>query len=172
MVKMVGAALVILAATLAGLAKARQFASRPNQIRRLILALKRLETEIMYGYTPLPDALQRIADQSGEPIKALFEGAAAQMNPPLNWTAQQSLHHAVETRWKYTAMKAPEKEVMLQLGFTLGTSDRTNQLGHIATAIRQLESEEHAAREEQGRYEKMSKSLGLLGGAFIVILLY
>ncbi|MFD3258711.1 stage III sporulation protein SpoIIIAB [Paenibacillus lentus] len=172
MVKLLGAAMILLAATMAGLAKARQFASRPNQIRRLILALKRLETEIMYGFTPLPDALQRIAEQSGEPIKNLFEGAANQMNPPLNWTAQQSLHHAVEAGWKYTAMKAAEKEVMLQLGFTLGTSDRANQLGHIATAVRQLESEEHAAREEQARYEKMSRSLGLLGGAFIVILLY
>lgn len=51
---MFGAALVILAATLAGWVQARQFASRPNQIRRLILALKRLETEIMYGLRRFP----------------------------------------------------------------------------------------------------------------------
>lgn len=172
MVKMFGAAIVLLAATLAGLVKARQYASRPNQIRRLILALKRLETEIMYGFTPLPEAMQRMADQSSEPIKILFEEAARRMNPPLNWTAQQSLHQAIETGWKHTAMKASEKEVMHQLGFTLGTSDRANQLGHIATAVRQLESEEQTAREEQARYEKMCRSLGLLGGAFIVILLY
>ncbi|MNJ41771.1 stage III sporulation protein SpoAB [compost metagenome] len=172
MVKMLGAALIVLAATLFGFAKARQFASRPAQIRHLILALKRLETEIMYGFTPLPDALQRIANQCSEPVKSLMEGAAGNMIPPLNWTAQQSLQHAIETGWKHTAMKSAEKDVMLQLGFTLGTSDRKNQIGHIATAIRQLESEEQAAREEQARYEKMSRSLGLLGGAFIVILLY
>lgn len=172
MVKLLGAVLVLLAATLAGFMKAGQYASRPHQIRRLILALKRLETEIAYGFTPLPEALQRIALQSSEPIKGLFEEAARGMIAPANWTAQQSLHHAVQAGWKQTAMKAAEKEVLLQLAFTLGTSDRTNQLGHIATAVRQLESEELAAREEQARYEKMSRSLGVLGGAFIVILLY
>ncbi|MDQ0088226.1 stage III sporulation protein AB [Paenibacillus anaericanus] len=172
MLKMLGAALVILAATLVGWYQAKQFANRPNQIRRLILALKRLETEIMYGFTPLPDALQRIADQNKEPIKSLFVVAAENMNPPRNWTAQKSLEHAIESGWGRTSMKKPEKEVMNQLSYTLGTSDRQDQIGHIVTAVRQLESEEAAARDEQSRYEKMCKSLGLLSGAFIVILFY
>ncbi|WP_435925110.1 stage III sporulation protein SpoIIIAB [Paenibacillus sp. DYY-L-2] len=172
MVKIFGAVLVIAAATIAGWVQARQYANRPNQIRRLIHALKRLETEIMYGFTPLPDALERIGEQSGEPIRRIFGGAAEQMNPPLNRTAQDGLQHAIETGWRFTAMKTAERDVLKELSFTLGTSDRQDQLGHIATAIRQLESEEAAAREEQGRYEKMFKSLGLLCGAFIVILFY
>lgn len=169
---MLGAVLVITAATIAGWVQARQYASRPNQIRKLILALRRLQTEIMYGFTPLPEALQRIGEQSGEPIKAIFAGAAENMSPPQNLPAQDSLQSAIESAWKSTAMKGAEKDVLRQLSYTLGTSDRKDQLGHIATAVRQLESEEAAAREEQNRYEKMFKSLGLLCGAFIVILFY
>ncbi len=172
MLKILGAVLVITAATISGWIQARQYANRPNQIRKLILALRRLQTEIMYGFTPLPDALQRIGEQSGDPIKSIFSGAASDMNPPLNRTAQDSLQKAIEMNWRFTAMKAAEKDVLNQLSFTLGTSDRKDQLGHIATAVRQLESEEVAAREEQNRYEKMFKSLGLLCGAFIVILFY
>lgn len=172
MLKILGAVLVITAATLSGWIQARQYANRPTQIRKLILALRRLQTEIMYGFTPLPDALQRIGEQSGDPIKSIFTGASTAMNPPFNRTAQDSLQAAIESNWKYTAMKAAEKDVLNQLSFTLGTSDRKDQLGHIATAVRQLESEEAAAREEQNRYEKMFKSLGLLCGAFIVILFY
>ncbi|GJM77995.1 hypothetical protein HMSSN139_04910 [Paenibacillus sp. HMSSN-139] len=172
MLKMFGAALVLLTATLAGWLQARQFAARPSQIRRLILALKRLETEIMYSFTPLPDALRRIGEQSGEPIRAIFVSAADNMSSAHPWTAQESLEQAVTKLWKYTAMKAPEQEVIRQLSLTLGTSDRKDQLGHLATAVRQLESEESAAREEQARYEKMYRSLGLLCGAFIVILFY
>lgn len=172
MLKILGAALVLLAATLAGWLQARQYANRPNQIRRLILALKRLETEIMYGFTPLPDAFRRIGEQSGEPIKAIFTTAADNMSSPNRYTAQESLQLAAEKVWKYTAMKAPEQEVIRQLSYTLGTSDRKDQLGHLATAVRQLESEESTAREEQARYEKMYRSLGLLCGAFIVILFY
>ncbi|RCX23140.1 stage III sporulation protein AB [Fontibacillus phaseoli] len=172
MLKILGAVLVIAAATVSGWLQARQYANRPHQIRKVILALRRLQTEIMYGFTPLPDALQRIGEQSGEPIKAIFSGAAAEMNPPKNRTAQDSLQSSIEASWRFTAMKAAEKDVLNQLSFTLGTSDRKDQLGHIATAVRQLESEEAAARDEQNRYEKMFKSLGLLCGAFIVILFY
>ena len=69
-------------------------------------------------------------------------------------------------------MKVSEQEVVRQLSYTLGTSDRQDQLGHLSMAVRQLESEEAAAREDQARYEKMYRSLGLLCGAFIVILFY
>lgn len=172
MVKMFGAALVLLAATLAGWIQARQFAARPNQIRRLILALKRLETEIMYGFTPLPDAMRRIGEQAQEPIRSLFIRTADNMDSEQQWTAQQSLEHAAMKLWGHTAMKSSEQEVIRQLSYTLGTSDRQDQLGHLATAVRQLESEESAAREDQTRYEKMYRSLGLLCGAFIVILFY
>lgn len=172
MLKMLGAVLVIAATTLAGWIQARQYANRPQQIRRLILALKRLETEIMYGFTPLPDALDRIGEQSGGAVGSIFHRAAQNMKPPDNRTAQEALQLALEAGWKTTAMKAVEQDIMRQFSYTLGTSDRKDQLGHIATAVRQLESEEHEAREEQNRYEKMFRSLGLLFGAFIVIILY
>lgn len=172
MLKLLGAVLIIAAATFAGWYKARQFANRPSQIRRLISAIKRLETEIMYGFTPLPDAFRRIGEQSSEPIKSIFLQVSHNMSPPTNWTARDSLQHALESKWKYTAMKAAEQEVMHELGFSLGTSDRHDQLRHLKTAVHQLECEEATAREEQARYEKMYKSLGLLCGAFIVILFY
>lgn len=42
---------------------------------------------------------------------------------------------------------------------------------HLRLALLQLKSEEDAAREDQAKYEKMSKSLGLLSAALIVILM-
>ncbi|MNJ36363.1 stage III sporulation protein SpoAB [compost metagenome] len=171
MVKMLGATLIILAATLAGWHKAGQYANRPRQIRHLIVALKRLETEITYGFTPLPEALRVIARGKKSPIQLMFEHAASGMDTH-NLTAQESLHLAISKYWGYTAMKVAEQEIMQQLSYTLGTSDREDQAGHIAAAISQLQHEELQARDEQGHYEKMCKSLGLLSGILIVILLY
>lgn len=171
MVKMLGATLIILAATLAGWHKAGQYANRPRQIRHLIVALKRLETEITYGYTPLPDALRAIARGQQSPIKLIFEHAASEMDKH-NLTAQESLQLAISKYWGHTAMRIAEQEIIHQLSYTLGTSDREDQAGHISAAISQLQHEELQAREEQGHYEKMCKSLGLLSGLLIVILLY
>lgn len=68
-------------------------------------------------------------------------------------------------------MKQPEKEAIRQLSFSLGTSDREEQNKHITLAIQQLNHEEASARNDQIKYEKMSRSLGLLVGALIVILI-
>ncbi|MNS24100.1 stage III sporulation protein SpoAB [compost metagenome] len=172
MIKMLGAVLVIVAGTMAGWLKARQFANRPDQIRRLIQALKRLETEITYGFTPLPEALRRIGKQNNAPIRSILMKAAEGMDGQAGMTAQESMHKAIHEEWGNTAMKPAERDVLYQLAYSLGTSDRRDQLKHIETAVRQLEAEESAAREDQARYEKMFRSLGLLTAALIVILIY
>ncbi|MRN53564.1 stage III sporulation protein SpoIIIAB [Paenibacillus monticola] len=172
MLKLFGAVLIVLAGTLAGFQRARQYADRPQHIRGLIAALQRLETEIMYGFTPLPEAMRRIGLQSREPLKWFFVKAAEEMSPPHDRSAQDAFQRVMEAHWKTTAMKGTEKEILRQLSCTLGTSDRTNQSTHIALALQQLKQEETMAREDQGKYEKMSKSLGLLLGALIVILIF
>ncbi|MDT3427464.1 stage III sporulation protein AB [Paenibacillus forsythiae] len=172
MLKLLGAAMIMLAATLAGFGRARQFADRPRHIRGLIAALQRLETEIMYGYTLLPEAMKRIAVQSREPLRSFFAAAADRMCAPHNERAQDALSRAMDTHWTATAMKAPEREILRQLSCTLGTSDRSDQANHIALALQQLKQEEISAREDQAKYEKVSKSLGVLLGALIVILIF
>lgn len=172
MLKLIGAVLIMLASTVGGWLKASQFANRPRQIRELILALQRLATEISYGVTPLPDALSRTGDPLKEPLKTMFRQAAASMLPPSGKTAKESLHEAIDRAWRHTAMKAPERDTMVHLAYSLGTSDRTDQMRHIELAAQQLKHEEASALADQARYEKMSRSLGLLIGALIVILIY
>lgn len=172
MLKLFGAVLIVLAGTLAGFRIAAQYAERPRHIRALIAALQRLETEIQYGYTPLPEALRRIGQQMKEPLRAFFITAAEEMSEPHNCSAEEAMRRSVEAHWKRAALKPAEQEIIRQLSCTLGTSDRVNQSTHIALALQQLKQEETAAREDQGKYEKVSKSLGLLLGALIVILIF
>lgn len=172
LLKLLGAAIVLVAGTLAGFFQAQQFATRPRQIRELILALQRLETEISYGFTPLPEALQRIGQGLREPLKSLFTAAAGYMSPQYGLSAQDSIRKALNAHWRRTSMRSAEREALEQLSGVLGTSDRQDQMKHIALAASQLKHEEAAAREDQAKYEKMSKSLGLLVGALVVILIF
>ncbi|OAB44145.1 stage III sporulation protein SpoIIIAB [Paenibacillus glacialis] len=172
MVKLLGMMIIVLSGTLAGFNKARQFERRPQQIRELILVMQRLETEISYGFTPLPEALNKMGSQMQEPLKSFFISAATDMNSPQGLTAQESIEQALSVHWKRTSMKAAEREVLHQLSFTLGTSDRQDQIKHIALAAQQLKHEELAAREELDKYGRLSKNLGLLVGVLIVILIF
>ncbi|WP_127585978.1 stage III sporulation protein SpoIIIAB [Paenibacillus koleovorans] len=171
MLKLIGAMLVIAACTLLGLAKAARYARRPRQLRLLIQVLQRLETEMTYGATPLADALRRIAAQAADPIGAMLLDAAERMDPG-GETAKASWQEATRLHWRYTALQDSEREVWSQLGFTLGVSDREDQVKHLRLAASLLQTEEQVAWEEQRRYEKMWRSLGVLAGALIVIMMY
>ncbi|MCZ4150437.1 stage III sporulation protein AB, partial [Escherichia coli] len=56
--------------------------------------------------------------------------------------------------------------------YSLGTSDRQDQTKHISLAIQQLMHEETRAQADQMKYERMSRNLGMLVGALIVILIF
>lgn len=171
MIKAAGAVLIIFAGTLIGFLQASRFAKRPRQLRELGHGLHRLETEIGYGYTPLPEALRRTGAPMEHPLSVLFMSAADRLDrpdaPPFESCWEQSLSDC----WPSTAMKKAELATLKRLGSTLGMSDREDQLKHLRLAQQQLRAEEDGARDDQARYEKLSRSLGILIAALVVILM-
>jgi len=172
MLKLLGAMLILLAFTLFGFYQAHQFSRRPKQIADLIRSMQRLETEITYGFTPLPQALLKIAEACPPPVGAMFQNAAEELRKDGSRSVQQIWQEAIQTQWQHTSMKKGEQDIVRQLGFTLGLSDSTDQVKHLRLAIQQLQGEMDGAQEDRKRYESMWRSLGLLMGALLVILMY
>lgn len=172
MLKLCGAVLVILAFSLAGFQYAKRFRERPEQIRQLRTAITSLETEIGYGLRPLQEALSLIAERSGSPLRELLERCGQRLRELEGESTYYCLKQAVEESWSLTAMKNGEKEIFLDICKNLGQSDRQTQLQHLTLAKQNLEIEEQKARAEQQQYEKMYKTLGVLAGVLVIILLY
>ncbi|KIL34331.1 stage III sporulation protein AB [Cohnella kolymensis] len=174
MIKFAGILLILFAGTMIGFLQAAKFAARPRQIRQVLHALQRLETEISYGQTPLAEALSRISELVPVPMSRIFADISRSLRPEASGageTVSECWQRAVNAGWPSTAMKEAEREAFLRLGATLGGSGREEQLKHIRLAMLQLQAEETTAREDQQRYEKLSRSLGVLGAALVVILL-
>ncbi|WP_308858150.1 stage III sporulation protein SpoIIIAB [Paenibacillus sp. R14(2021)] len=171
LVKLIGAALILFAGTMIGLLQASRYAARPNQIRQLIHALQRLETEIGYGYTPLPEAIARCAATMPEPASSLLKEVIRRLSELKELTFRESWEAAVLSIWPHTAMRQPEQAALVRLGTNLGISDREDQMKHLKLAMQQLHLEEDAARHDGVRYVKMWRSLGVLTAALVVILI-
>lgn len=172
MFKLLGACLILLATTWIGFEISRSYRDRPKQIRQLRSALSLLETEIGYGIRPLAQACHEISLRSEEPIGQIFGQSAKHLKNLDGISTYQCFEKAIEQVWKQTALKESEKAILLDFSSTLGISDREDQLQHVERAKANLEVEEQKAREEQQQYEKMVKTLGILTGALIVILIY
>ncbi|SFK93977.1 stage III sporulation protein AB [Paenibacillus sp. 1_12] len=172
MLKLLGAMMIMLSATLFGLYQAQRYSRRPRQIADLIRSLQRLETEMTYGLTPLPQALLQVAHACPPPVSHLFRYAADELRIAAGRTVLQIWQQAIAEHWHHTVLQMGEKEILSQLGSTLGLSDSADQVKHIRLAVQQLQGELETAVEERKRYEGMWRSLGLLMGALVVILMY
>mgnify|MGYP000554330385 CR=1 FL=1 len=170
--QLIGAMLVMTAGIWAGIHMASRYAKRPKQLRQIRNALQRLETEIVYGVSPLPEAFARLASHTAQPFASLFERMSASLQQAGNGSAADCWDYEWSCTWDYTVLQSAERDILLQFGRTLGVSDREDQMKHLHLAMRQLQSEEETAKEEQVKYERMWRSLGLLGAALIVILMY
>lgn len=172
MLKIFGACLVLTATSWIGFEIARSYRERPKQIRQLRSALSMLETEISYGVRPLAVACQDIAKRTSDPISRLFVDCVKNLNELDGVSTYECFRRAIEREWKNTAMKSPEKGILLDFSATLGASDREDQLQHLEMAKKNLEFEERKSQDEQIRYEKMFKTMGVLAGALIVLLIF
>lgn len=170
MIKLIGAAFIIIATTWAGFEAARRLTERSRQLRMLKSALLSLEAEIMYGHTPLHEASRRLAQQMPKPLSRFFDTFANKLTYT-DTTVKAAWDESLNELWKQTAFKQGEYEIMKQFGETLGRHDKVSQQKHIQLTITHLEREEADANEKQLKYEKMVKSLGFLSGLLLVILL-
>ena len=171
MVKFIGALFVLFAGTMIGFQQAAKFAERPKQLRQLVHMLQRLITEIGYGHTLLPEALKRAASTAKGPIAIMFTEAANGLLESSELSFEEHWKAAIKKYWSHTSMRSNEQAVLYRLGTSLGISDTEDQIKNLQLAIDQIKLEDQAAREEQGRYEAMWKSLGVLTAVLIIILM-
>ncbi|MEC2056880.1 stage III sporulation protein SpoAB [Peribacillus psychrosaccharolyticus] len=170
MIKLIGAAIIILATTWAGFEAAKHLALRPKQLRQIKLALQSLEAEIMYGQTPLQDAARKLSKLVPMPLSLFFESFSSLLSSG-NTTVKQAWEESLERVWGLMALKQGEFEILVQFGETLGRHDRHHQQKQILLTLTHLEREEAEAIDRQLKYEKMMKSLGFLSGLLLTLLL-
>jgi stage III sporulation protein AB len=171
MIKLLGALFILFAGVMIGRIQANRLRDRPIQIGRFVRLLTQLETEISYGFTPLPNALIKLGKQSAEPHASFLTEAGNQLMQG-DQAVMDVWRLSLQWIWPQTAMRAGEKEILLGLGLTLGATDREDQIKHLRLAAKQLEVMEFEAAEDRRKFEKMWKSLGLLGGALLAVIMY
>jgi len=171
MLKWIGATCVVVAAAATGFRQASRYARRPREIRQVIAAIGRLETEVGFATTPLVEALEAAAASCAGPVGELFRTAARLMDSSPHLTAAECFRRALERSWRYTAMRGAELQTLWQMAASLGVSDRHDQVRHFRMAVSRLEAEERVAEEERRKYEPMCRHLGVLGGALAAVLL-
>jgi stage III sporulation protein AB len=170
--KMLGSTMVIGATTWMGLQIAYRYQQRPLQLREIQSSLQMLETEIHYGLTPLPRALEKLALTHRGRVGNFFATARKNLIHEPGITAREAWCKAIDMLWDQFALTDADREILINFGSTLGISDRHDQVKHVKLTMTQLANAETKAWEDKEKNERMFRTLGFLGGLAIVILLY
>ncbi|MFY9505670.1 MAG: stage III sporulation protein SpoIIIAB [Caldicoprobacterales bacterium] len=162
---------IITSSTLIGCEFAKAYRYRDKQLRQLQGALSRLEAEIIHYSTRLSDALQSVGESIEGEIGDLFILVSKLLDKRGNITVGSAWRMALKDLKDRLYLKKDELDILYRFGDQLGISDRNGQAKYIKLTLDQLYHQELDARETRKKYEKMYKSLGLLGGIGIAVLL-
>lgn len=167
-----GAVLVLAAAGMAGFVVAGSYSQRPALLRALHGALTMLLTEIRYGATPLPEALEKVARHGPRATATFFSDAAEALSAPASVSTAAAWRRAVAAQRSRWTLTAADEAVLLELAPYLGQTFVDDQERHLRLALTQLNNHLKEAVAEATVQSRLWRYLGVCAGALLVLLLY
>lgn len=171
MIKIIGSLLIILSSGLLGIIMSRKYSIRPKELKKLRFSLQMLETEIVYGATPIPYACYNVGCKSDTPWNNFFLAVSENLLKRRFFSMEEAWDQAMHDSLSNSYMNKMDKELLESFGRVIGKSDIDDQKKLFKLFYTQLEHHEKAAEDERRNNEKMYKSMGFLLGAAILIIL-
>jgi len=170
-IKFVGAFLIISATTLIGYIYSNIYNLRVKELRELQYGIQMLETEMVYGYSPLPEALDSVSRRISDNISLLFSETSKKLRSKNGLSVSEAWSLTLNALMPKTSLTAVERDILLAFGESLGTSDVKNQSRNFKLTLTLLKQEELKAVELRDKNVKMYRNLGFLFGLALVIIL-
>lgn len=157
---------IFLLSSLIGFLMSKKYSNRVNELKEFKNALNIFKTKIRYTYEPIPEIFSEISTTVNSTISNVFKTASNKMN-------LLSAGEAWEVALKLDTLNIndEDKNVLKNLGKLLGKTDLSGQLNQIELTSDFLEEQIQKAEKERIKSEKMYKTLGMIMGIAIVIIL-
>lgn len=165
-----GAGMIVLASAYIGMELAKRLERRTTLLRHIKVALETLDTEVAFAMMPLAQALDQVSKQLPSPAcDFFFQVAEKLINEDIS--ALEAWEDVLDS-WKINIdLEEKDIEILRQFGQTLGKQDIHGQRKQIQLTQTYLNHMETMALDAQKKYQSMYRSLGLLGGILLVIML-
>jgi stage III sporulation protein AB len=166
-----GLALLIIIAACGtyGLLMAQRYVQRPKQLRAFHQALEGLTTEISYGGTPLPQAMQSACIGVEEQVTEFFSLTAGEIATGLP-ASKAWLESANKVR-SNLCLNNEDWQVIQSLASGLGTTDKVEEKKKLQLCSMRLLAQEESALAEGTKLAKLWSYMGFLAGATIALII-
>ena len=152
-----------------GLRLANRIRRRPVELRGGLMALALLDTEIVWGATPLPEAFCIVKERTDTPWQAFF--AELQERLQQGESASTAWKETILVQTSHFCLKQEDWQVMRDVSKGLGQSNRTEQHKQLELVQHQLSLMKEQAEIWSEKQAKMWSYLGFLCGIAGVLLM-
>lgn len=170
-IKAAGICLILFSSTGIGFLSSRRLKERIEElesIRRLLLMLR---GEIKYSRSTLPEAFQAIGRRLSKPYGDMLLKAASAMEQLQGQTLSQIWEERVTEALTESALYKEDKEKLIHLGNQLGYLDAEMQIATLELYLEQLQEEIKNASENFKRNGKLYRTMGVMAGIFLAVLM-
>ncbi|MFC0014789.1 MULTISPECIES: stage III sporulation protein SpoIIIAB [Allobacillus] len=168
--KWIGMLLILFTCTWVGLDKSNRYKGRTNQLREFIQALQLMEAEMTFGKLPIQSLFQLLSEQLSQPVSNFFDDINKRLLN-VDGSLQDVWQETIHIHSHRLALTKKDLHVLKQFGNTLGLHDLVQQKKQIELASIHLHKQLNESVEEEKRFANMSRTLGLLTGVLIVLVL-
>ena len=165
-IKIILLGFILLGSSLIGVMISNKYKNRTTELYELKKALNHFKSKIEYTYEPIKEIFLDISYNTIENISNIFNNAAIKLD---ELSAEDAWIYSISTSRNY--LNKDDIEIIKDFGKTLGQTDIQRQLNKTKLTLEFLEGQIQNAEIEQNKNEKLYKTLGIITGMGLVIVL-
>ena len=146
--------------------KAEKYIQRLKELVSLKTALNILENKIKFTQTPLEEIFKQIASSSSEKnIVKIFNELSKEQDSNIHKTWEKVISKTE------TYLNNEDKKILIDMGNILGATDVEGQVSNIKITSTFLDRQIEKAEQEKEKNVKLFRTLGIVSGLTIIIIL-
>lgn len=157
---------IVVSSTFLGILFSKKYSNREKELKEMKNALNIFKAKIKFTYEPIPNIFLEISNKIDGNVGKIFERASNRMK-------EENAGDAWVKAYDDVPNNLIEEDIVIlkNLGRLLGQTDIEGQLSQIEVVTQFLDGQLENAKQEKIKNEKMYRTLGIVGGLTISIIL-
>lgn len=175
-IKIIGALFILSACTGMGLYFGSGIKDRLEKLQMLKHQFSAIRSDIAYSGTTLPEAMDTMAERlsinkTSKEFQCFYGEVSKRLMEKSGIPFQKIWEDAIEHYLKNTSLNKNDLQLLSSLGGQFGYLDREMQLKTIDLYLARLEEERLSEVQKAGEKMRLYRTLGLLAGVFLVVVM-
>ena len=169
--KIIGGILIIVSAYMMGVYYAQKEKLKIEDMEEIKKGLSIVKDEIMFLSMPLGEAFCQASEKLTGGAASIFSSIGRGIKENPDRSLDEVINNAIDEDISETFMKKEDASVLVSLGKTMGDMDSDHQRASIDMTVSDIDGKIDVLKGKSEKNEKMYRSIFVLGGILVAVVL-